>query len=218
MPVDKSLTQVEMIMDARVLKTIGIGLVLTGLSVGGCAQSPETTGVLSSYYKLEPAGAGTLRYVNSDELAQYSQFWVQPVEIHLHPGTKDLTSKKQELQQMKDLLYNAVVNELSANYAVVSHGGRGVAKVRMALTDIKQDTAALNVLPTTRLTGLGLGGAAMEAELVDSITGRQIAAVVQTRKSDPISLDGLSKWSSAQAVIKGWAKHFREKIDEAHGK
>ncbi len=205
-------------MDARVLKTIVGGLILVGLSVGGCMNAPDETGFLSSYYKLEPAGAGTLRYVNSDELAQYSQFWVQPVEIHLHPGTKDLTSKEQELQQMEDILYNAVVNELSEHYSVVSHGGRGVAKVRMALSDVKQDTLALNVLPATRLTGIGLGGAAMEAELVDSITGRQIAAVIQTQKSDPISLDGLSKWSSAESVIAGWAKHFRQTIDEAHGK
>jgi hypothetical protein len=58
----------------------------------------------------------------------------------------------------------------------------------------------------------------MEGEVVDSQTGEQIAATIQTQQGDLLSLEGFSEWSSAKAVMDDWAKRFRERIDAAHGK
>ena len=93
----------------------------------------------------------------------------------------------------------------------------GVARIRIAVTDIKKGTPALNVLPQTKLTGLGLGGASMEAELVDAKTGAQIAGVVQTGRGSVVSLSGLSSSGDAKAVMQGWVKRFQKTLDEAHG-
>jgi len=44
------------------------------------------------------------------------------------------------------------------------------------------------MLPQASLMGAGVGGAAMEAELVDSVTGKQIGAVIESRKGSRKSL------------------------------
>ena len=58
----------------------------------------------------------------------------------------------------------------------------------------------------------------MEAEAVDTGTGEQIAAVIQAQQGNRLSLDGLKKWSSAKSVMDDWAKRFRKRLDEAHGR
>lgn len=87
----------------------------------------------------------------------------------------------------------------------------------IAVTDIESSTPALNVLPQTRLSGTGLGGASMEAELLDSQTGEQIGALVEGQKGSRVSLAGLEKWGDAKSVMDDWAERFRKRLDEAHG-
>jgi hypothetical protein len=67
------------------------------------------------------------------------------------------------------------------------------------------------------MTGLGIGGASMEAEVIDSQTGEQIGAVIQSQKGKRISMSGLKKWGDAKAVMDDWVKRFRKLLDEAHG-
>jgi hypothetical protein len=80
-----------------------------------------------------------------------------------------------------------------------------VAKIRIAFTNIEQSYPLLNAIPHTMLVGAVLGGALMEAEVADSVTGEQIAAVVQAQKGKKLSLEGLSKWGNAKTVMDDWA-------------
>ncbi len=180
-------------------------------------EAPTETGFLSSYSKLEPVSdASALRYIGPS-LGNYSKFIIDPVTVHFHVGAKGANVDPEIVDEMTNHMYSALVEEISGPYSVVSRPGDDVARIRIAITDINKDTPALNVLPTTKVTGLGLGGAAMEAEVVDSETGEQIAAVVRSQQGKRLSLQGLSSWSSAKAVIDNWAKQFRMRLDEAHG-
>ena len=182
------------------------------LSAIGCSSTVTTAGFLSDYSKLEPDGSD-LRYVERAELANYKRFIVEPVKVHYHREAK--RADPPTARRLANTLHNEVTNQLiSGGYRIVSQPGPGIARIRVAITDLRKDTAALNVLPQTRMTGLGLGGASMEGEILDSETGRQVAAVVQGGGGKRISLQGLKKWSSAEAVIKGWAEKFRKSLDE----
>jgi hypothetical protein len=84
------------------------------------------------------------------------------------------------------------------------------------LTDVERTTPLLNVLPQTKVTGLGLGGASMEAEALDGGSGECVAAVMQSAKGsmiDPAS--GLSKWGHAKEVMDGWAKRLAQRLAKA---
>lgn len=184
----------------------------------GCgAKKLETVGFLSDYSRLETVSETTLKYTNPKyDLGDYSKFILDPVVVHFHGEAKKPDISPKELAELRQYMYAAVFNAVLQNYDIVRQPGPGVATIRIALTNIKKSTPVLNVLPPAKLSGVSLGGASMEAELVDSQTGEQIGAVIESQKGKRLSLKGLSKWGDAKAVMNGWAKRFKERLDEAH--
>jgi hypothetical protein len=183
----------------------------------GCQEGQVTTGFLSDYSKLRQVSDNTLRYLPPGSLVKYTTFMIDPVVIHFHAGVKGTRASSQDKAHLKQYMYAAVRDTISDRYAIVAKPGPGVARIRIAITDIKESQVLQNIMPMLKVAGTGLGGASMEAELVDSKTGQQIAAVVETQTGNRLSFDGLSKWGDAEAVMKGWAQRFRKRLDEAHG-
>ncbi|MHC4749809.1 MAG: DUF3313 domain-containing protein [Planctomycetota bacterium] len=203
-------------------KTSLMMVVAVGMMAATCgcgSKNLETVGFLSDYSRLEAESETTLRYINQrNKLGYYSKFIIDPVDVHFHSGAKGTDTSSKELAELRQYMYTAIHNALLKRYSVVRQPGPGVARLRIAITDIKKSSPAMNVIPQTKLAGVGLGGASMEGELIDSRTGEQIAAVVQTQKGKRLSLEGLSKWGDAKAVIDDWAKSFVKHLDEAHGR
>ena len=140
---------------------------------------------------------------------------IDPVDVHFHSKAQGTDISSKELAELRQYMYAAIHNAILDHYSIVRRPGPRVARIRIALTDVEKSSPALNVIPHTKLMGAGLGGASMEGEVVDSITGEQIAAVVQSQKGKKLSLAGLSKWGDAKAVMDGWAQSFKERLDEA---
>ena len=90
--------------------------------------------------------------------------------------------------------------------------------MRIALTDVQKSTWWANLHPGTKLTGAGTGQAAMEGELLDSVTGEQIAALVESQRGSQFELDTFSEYDDARDVMDDWASRFRQRLDEAHGR
>jgi hypothetical protein len=42
--------------------------------------------------------------------------------------------------------------------------------------------------------------------------------VVQSQQGNRLTFDGLSQWGDAKGVIDDWAKRFRKRLDEIHGR
>ncbi len=128
---------------------------------------------------------------------------------------------------MKTHLVVRLTERLSEDdgYEVVSGPGPGVASFRMGITDVDGSIAALNLSVYTRVTGAGLGGIAAEGELVDSMTGEQLAAAIRWGSGSRVMgrgtqvLEGeVSKLADAKGVIDRWAKDMRKRIDAAHAR
>ena len=189
------------------------------ITLSACEESQRTTtGFLTDYSRLQQVSDTTLRYLPSQSLAGYSKFIIDPVTVHFHAGAKGAKASSTETAHLKQYMYAEIRKAISDRYSIVTQAGPGVARVRVALTDIKESKTIQNIIPMAKLAGTGLGGASMEAELIDSQTGRQIAAIVETQSGNRLSLDGLSKWGDAEAVMKGWAQRFRKRLDEAHAR
>lgn len=199
----------------NVLKIIIVaGFVLTMAT--GCTTPVKKTGFLSDYSRLEPT-KGSLRYIDMARLSTYSKFIIEPVIVNLDWKRREFRPDRTTLKSFANYMHNAIVNAIGDRYMIVSQPGPGVAQMRIALTDIETSSPVFNVLPHTRLSGEGLGGASMEAELLDSQTGEQIGALIEGQKGSRFSFASLEKWGDAKAVMDDWAKRFRERLDEAHG-
>lgn len=68
-----------------------------------------------------------------------------------------------------DYFHGELVKDLSdpGRYQVANASGPGVARLRIAIADIEKTTPVAHVHPAMKLGRIGLGGAAMEAEVED---------------------------------------------------
>ncbi len=199
-------------------------LVIT--AVGACAtvDEPEQTGFLSDYSKLERDADNRWIY-STAKTVNYSKFYIAPVAILFEPR-EDPEFSPDELEELKTYLVVRLTKRLTEDdgYEVVSGPGPGVATFRMGITDVDASIAALNLSVYTRVTGAGLGGIAAEGEIVDSMSGEQLAAAIRwgsgsrvMGRSTQVIKGEVSKLADAKGVIDNWAKDIRKRIDKAHG-
>jgi len=184
--------------------------------IGGCGpKKPATTGFLSDYSRLEPFSGTSLRYIDRAALGTYSSFIIDPVAARIYGEAKAKISAE-DMQDITSYMHAAIVRELSDGYTIAYRPGPGVARIRVAITDLKKSNPVLNTIPQSKLMGVGLGAASMEAEMIDSQTGRQIGAVVESQIGERLSLAGMTTWGDAKQIMDNWAKRFKKRLDEAH--
>jgi hypothetical protein len=191
-------------------------------ALAGCAsQNVGHSGFLQNYAQLKPDPKvdGALRYLNpTKNLKQYDRFIIDPIAVYFAPGAKGAGIDPAKLKELTDYFRSEIVKELTKNYRVVSAPGKGVMLLRIAITDVEESEPLLNIHPAMKLTGAGLGGASMEAEGIDSLTGQRIGAIVETRSGDRMSLaPGLSRLGHAKQVIRYWVERFLKNLNKAHG-
>jgi hypothetical protein len=202
-----------------------IMVTLAAATLVGCGGNKVVrSGFLDDYSILSPNPEveGALYYQKPGKsLRDYSTFIIDPVVIHLHAGAEGKSIDPGEMQKLTQEFHDIAVETLSKDYQVVDSSGPGVLRIQAAITDLDKNTAILNVHPALKATGLGLGGASMEAKALDSMTGELIIAVVDSRSGDRVSLDvgsGLTAWGSATQAMHHWVNRFKKRLDEAHGK
>jgi len=199
-----------------VLMAVAVCIMLMQLGCGG-GSNQARTGFLTDYSRLEKESDSTLRFMNAPALDKYSSFVVDRVEVHLHSGAK--SKGKLTDQEISDLTnyMTSKVNEAvhNAGKQLLYQPQAGVARIRVALTDLNKSTG-ISYLPQAKLFGAGVGGASMEAEIVDSMTGEQIGAVVESKQGTRMPFANLGEWDAAKQVVDDWAKRLQKRLDEVH--
>jgi hypothetical protein len=189
--------------------------------VAGCVpvKDPGRTGFLSDYSKLEEIAENHLVY-DSGNLGDYSKFIIEPVALVYRQAKEKQVFTDEELQDLQTHFATKVREALTEDdgYQVVEAIAPGTARLHIGITDVDDTIGVLNLSIYTKITGAGLGGAAMEGEMVDSVTGVQIAAVIRWGSGSRIGRAGFTHTGDAKRVINRWAKDLRERIDEAHGR
>ena len=195
--------------------------VVVMLAQCGCGPGAATkTGYLSDYSRLRATSSSSLRYVNERALAKYSDFMVDTVDVYFHSGAKGIKEQskghltQEDIDDLANYMHTVLVNAVNASGRnVVYHHGPGVARIRAALTDINKSNAT-SFLPVAKMTGVGLGGASLEAEIVDSKTGEQIAGVIEAQLGSRIPFSGLDKWDAAKQAMDDWGKRLQKRLEE----
>ena len=195
-------------------------VLLSIIVIGACAtiDEPEQTGFLSDYSKLVRDDDDQWRFAGL-RMAEYSKFHFKPIAVLIDPKS-EAEFTPEEIEDLKAHFVSKITAALTKDdgYEVVSEPGPGVASFRLAITEIDASIAALNILIYTKATGAGLGGIAAEGEIVDSVTGEQLAAAILWGTGSRVLRAGLSKLGDAKLVIDRWAADIRERLDQAHGR
>ena len=204
----------------RLIRVIFFGTILSVLATA-CAtvQDPGQAGFLSDYSNLEEIDANHLVY-DSGNLGNFSKFIIEPIAMLYRQPVEKRIFDDEELEDLQAHFATKVRKALIEDdgYQVVEVPGPGTARLHIGITDVDDTIGVLNLSIYTKITGAGLGGAAMEGELVDSVTGEQIGAVIRWGSGSRILRAGFTHTGDAKIVIDRWAKSLRERIDEAHGR
>ncbi len=204
----------------QLIKLISFSAILSALAAG-CAtvQDPGQSGFLSDYSNLEEIDENHLVY-NSGNLGNYSKFIIEPVVMLYRQPEERQVFTDEELEDLQAHFAAKVREALIEDdgYQVVEVAGPGTARLRIGITDVDDTIGALNVTIYTKITGAGLGGAAMEGEVVDSVTGELIGAASRWGSGSRILRAGFTHTGDAKILMGRWAKDFRERVDVAHGR
>ena len=216
---------------------LGLGvLLLAALLLAGCSASGmknvERTGFLSSYSDLKP-GTGdqaAMRYLKPGvDFKPYNKLMFERFVVLLSDSAASRQIDPAMLKELTDYYQNAVFNAVKGGYEIVDQPGPGVARVRIAITELKPSNPTANTLSSivpigiavsaaTKATSgdnLGTGEAGTEFEMLDSVTGERLMAAMDKRQGGKGVFRG--KWEDTKEAFDYWAKRFRQQLDLARG-
>lgn len=205
--------------------TKNINIILLGCLVGlvglyACGgQAQVDNGFLSDYSKLEknPKYAGSKTYFNPDTpVKNYSRFIVNPVQIRLSSLGKNRRTDPDKLQEISQYTHQQFVSALqNGGYQVVTSPGPGTMIIRSALTEV----APSDLQTRSFMMNVNLGGASIEAEFIDALTGETIAEVMESQRGTKTkATKDTNEYSNARDVIDRWAQRLVKWVDKEHGK
>jgi hypothetical protein len=221
---------------AFIQRSLGaLGLIL-GI-VGGCstARVPEAppftqSGFLTDYSLLHPGEEGQLDfvYLNPDvDLSTYQKVLFERVAIWRESAPGDDEVATEDYQRLADDLYFAVYEKIERSAALAEQAGPGVLRIYLALTDVRNPDAPLDVFttltPPTRLTYEAqalaeptrrfMEAVTAEIELQDSVTGEIVAAGVQPRVGR--RRGEITDWAAVHAAFERWSTWIETRLERA---
>ena len=201
-------------MKLRLFSLLG-GLALALVS---CTSQTGPTGFLQDYSKLKPGPYfADLAWVAPDaNFPRYDAIIIDPVVMF---GERAAALPADERNNLGTTLRNSFVQRMSDRFRIVSAPGPKTLRLRLAIADLEAANPVLNtptsILPPARVaseaqrlvtgTQSFAGSAALEAEFLDSATGRQLAAGVDRQFGKKRIGTAPLKWGEVKKIFDTWA-------------
>jgi hypothetical protein len=209
--------------------------------VAGCSRKPEaasvkklapgaeSAGFLSDYGKLKPNPQfeNTLSYVKQQDdlknIHKYIAVIVEPVEIYVATNADPSKMPDRGRTALAAYFQNSITRAVGDAFPVVREAGPLVLRLRSALigVDVGGEIAGSNAPEDKLERSVDIGKVGVEMELVDSVTGEQIAAAVDRQNLgsgaviESANFSHEEKFAAAREALDGWAARLREFLDSA---
>ncbi len=193
---------------------------LSTLLAIGCASvgRPPPSGFLADYadFAPDPNDESLLWWEREDfDWTRYRGLIIEPVSIYFHPEARDREIRPDELKKLTDEFRAAVVEQLGDAYPIVADPAPGILRVRSAITDVIPVRPALNALTSAvGFVAVDVGGASIEVEFLDSVSGERLAAGVDQKLGSALGGPAsLARLGQARAAFDNWAKELRAALE-----
>lgn len=187
------------------------------LLTAGCS-TPKTpkSGFLLDYsqFQVDAKDKSLLWYEKEGTGWQrFRKLMIDPVVVYLHPDARNRPVQPAALEKLTAYFRETVVKEVEDEYPVVEVAGPDVLRIRAAITDVIPVEPVVNVLTTAAIgIPLDMGGAAIEAEFLDSETGERLGAIVDMKLGTPLDISGFTSLGHARTAFKQWAKELKRAL------
>jgi hypothetical protein len=208
---------------------------LTFLVSTALAEDIKFSGFLgdqSVYDKLTPGPEGgiKLRWIKPGiDAKKYNKYMVDSVIFFLADNSQYKGIDPQEMKELADQFNMALVAAFKGKWPIVADPGPDVARLRVAITNIKQSRPGESVVTSIVPVGLGIslvkkgvtggwsgsGETGVESMLLDSMTNTVIGMGVDQKQAE--FDQRFSKWGSAADAFKFWSENLVRNLDRFHG-
>jgi hypothetical protein len=180
---------------------------------GAARARPSGRGFLTDYARLRPSARHPHTWVWAKpglDLRIYDDLLIEPIVVLPRPGAPAEELEPGTLEGCAEAFRRALVEILDPYYPVVGDPGPHALRVVLALTDIRPAPDRREGLP------LEAGGAALEGELRDSVTGEVLVAVMSRIAADPggRAIDPLCR--HVEGAFREWARRLLAFLDLHH--
>jgi hypothetical protein len=129
------------------------------------------------------------------------------------------------VNDLRDAFRDSFAEALGDAYPLVDEPYPDVLRVRVAITNVvplRPVTVASSQTGTGRGNKQGryasVGGASMQAEVLDSWSNERVGAVIDTKTVEKYHAAGsIDEWENTREAFNFWAQRLRKFLDEAHG-
>jgi hypothetical protein len=188
----------------------------------------EFSGFLSSYDNLKPSTVfeNTKSWVSGDpakNIHRYVAVIVDPPAVYV---SSDAAGNIPEngAKALTEYFQDAITNAVDDAFPVVQTSGPLVLRLRSAIVGVDAGPAIpADQKDDNKLDrAINIGKVGVEMELVDSVTGEQIAAAVDRQNLGDGAMVGSvhftreEKFRDATEAFDGWASRLRQFLDSAH--
>jgi hypothetical protein len=217
-----------------------VGVLGIVMWIGGCAETYQVKdqdikrGFLAgSYTLLQPGkeGEGNLVYMNPKaKWRNYDKIMLDAVSVWL--GEDSVATAEADVIPQEDVralansFYKKLSEQLSKDYTIVQSSGPGVMRLSVALTDVEHGMPLLDtvstIMPPARILSGGkkmatgthsfVGQASVEARLVDSLSGKLLAAGIDRRAGGKKLGKGTGFWRDVENVFDYWSAKIRWRL------
>jgi hypothetical protein len=135
------------------------------------------------------------------------------------PHNVNVLVSVEELNKLARYMHDQVATIVAERYPVVDKPGKGVLRLRIALTSLEPSTGPDSAQASSGFlahAGVSLGGASFEGEAVDSLSGERVHAFIAANRLGSSPGTGDERWGQAVGVMDSFAREFRQALDEAH--
>lgn len=190
-------------------------LLWAALLAAGCASKgsgpKDTSGFMSDYSKLrhDAKYKSDWVYVKPDaDLREYDRVLIDAVVVMPLKGSTAGELGPAALQKIADHFTKILKDTIAPYYTLALAPGPNVLRVRIAITDVQKATGGKPGDPDFQV-----GGAAMEAEIVDSETGERLAAAIDRIQGSSAGRDVPREWLAVDGAMTEWANRLLDYLD-----
>ena len=155
------------------------------------------------------------------DLSRYHAILLEPIEVW-RSATSESDLNAGDFARLAGVLQTMVSTALAESWTMTDTPGKGVLRVRLALTDAQASSTAMDFVTTVIPIGVVarlssdvrafVGGASGEAEVTDSLSGELLLAAVDRRVGGK-SLTGITDdQSDIMATLEHWTKRIKLRI------
>lgn len=189
-----------------------LGMALLAAACASKGPGPkETSGFLKDYSQLRQDSRYKSDWVWAKpdlDLRDYDRVLIDPVVVMPLKGSAAGELGPEVLKKVADHFTRILKETIDPYYTLALRPGPNVLRVRVAITDVEKAAGGKPGDPDFRV-----GGAAMEAEIVDAASGARLTAVIDRIEGSGAGRDVPREWSHVDGAFVEWANRLLDYLD-----